>query len=111
MPDSKVSLSPDVESIAFSKECRALSDGDLRIGEVYVFSENDPSCPSDGSLWGVFDKYEGGRIYLESSSDDMICFTHARELPASYRYCRLTTRSELRDYISALIYSERSSIL
>ncbi len=27
-------------------------------GEVYLFHPADPSCPSEDSLWGMFDKRE-----------------------------------------------------
>lgn len=111
MPDCKFSLSPYEECVESRGECCAPSADELQIGEVYVFNTDDPACPSGSSLWGVFDKCEGGRIYLESSSEDLQHFTHACKLPDRYRYWRLTTRSELRDYISALVFSERALIL
>ena len=78
----------------------------LIVGEVYLFHESDPCCPAGSSLWGVFDKRLDGSIYLESSTYDLIRFRKWHVLPRAYRYCRLSTRSELRDYISDLLRCE-----
>lgn len=78
----------------------------FRIGELYLFHHNDPRCPAKGSLWGIFDRRELGCLYLESSSLDLQTFYPYHILPVGYRYCRLASRGELRDYLSGLIYSE-----
>lgn len=77
----------------------APSNLELEIGEVYLFHSSDPSCPCDSSIWGVFDKMEGSTIYLESHSLDLRYFRLWSPLPIKFRYVRLATRSELRDYI------------
>lgn len=65
----------------------------------------------EGSLWGVFDKRIGDTIYLESSSLNLQNFRKWHLLPIAYRFCRLATRSELRDYTANLIWSEKSCLL
>ena len=69
------------------------------IGELYLFHPTDPLCPAESSLWGVYDKIEDGIIYLEHSTTDGRHFRLWEELPERYRYCRLATRLELRDYM------------
>ncbi len=73
-------------------------DPRFTIGELYLFNRTSPACPAEESLWGVFDKKEGGTIYLESSSLDLKRFRVWHPLPVGYRYIRLATRAELRDY-------------
>lgn len=75
-------------------------------GDLYLFHPADRSCPATGSLWGIYDKSADGILYLESSSRDLqkFDFWHALSLP--YGYCRLSTRTELRDYMSSLILYE-----
>jgi len=68
-------------------------------GELYVFHASDCTCPADGSLFGMFDKETSAGIYLESSSRDLVDFHLWHRLSDEYRYCRLATRDELRDYI------------
>lgn len=75
-------------------------------GEVYLFHRTAPACPADESLWGIFDTRIHGRIYLETSSLDLCRFRKWHPLPPGYRYCRLATRDELRDYMAALAWSE-----
>lgn len=74
------------------------------VGEVYLFHPSDSRCPAEGSLWGIFDKKIGSEIYLESSTLDLSGFRYWHRLPDKYRYCRLSTRDELRDYIAAEIF-------
>ena len=81
------------------------------IGDVYLFNKRNPSCPSDSSLWGVFDKCDGGSVYLESSSRDRNVFTAWCRLPDGYRYCRLSTRAEMRQYIFDQTWHERRQML
>lgn len=82
----------------------------LRAGEVYLFHRSDPACPAESSLWGVFDKRINGEIYLESSTEDLVRFRKWHCLPQGYRYCRLSTRAELRDYISDSLRFELRSL-
>ena len=84
----------------------ALTYTPLFPGEVYLFHRSDPGCPAEGSFWGVYDKRVKGRVYLESGTEDMVCFRKWIRLPDGYRYCRLSTRAELRDYISRLLWTE-----
>ena len=81
------------------------------IGDVYLFNKRDPNCPSDSSLWGVFDKCDGGSVYLESSSRDRNVFTAWCRLPDGYRYCRLSTRAEMRQYIFDQTWHESRQML
>jgi len=69
------------------------------MGELYLFHPNNPLCPSATSLWGFYDKRIGHRIYLEHSTLDMHSFRLWHKLPGGYRYYRLATRRELRDYM------------
>lgn len=80
----------------------ALTHVALTCGEVYLFHRSDPRCPADSSLAGVFDTREKGRIYLESSTEDWIRYRKWHPLPGGYRYCRLASRAELRDYAANL---------
>lgn len=76
-------------------------------GELYLFHRTDRSCPADSSLFGVFDREDAEAIYLESSSSDFSHFQMWHQLPEDYRYSRLASRSELRDYIFNLTCFER----
>lgn len=80
----------------------------FRFGEVYIFHRSDENCPVRGSLWAVFDKCIGSDIYLESSSEDLRMFELWHKLPDDYKYCRLATRAELRDFMFALAWYERT---
>lgn len=76
------------------------------IGEVYLFHPTEMLCPADTSLWGLFDRRIGDQIHLESSSLDLCHFRLWHRLPNHYRYHRLASRSEFRDYIFNLAYYE-----
>lgn len=75
-------------------------------GDLYLFHPADRSCPATGSLWGIYDKTTYGILYLESSSRDLEEFAFWHVLPPSYRYLRLSTRTELRDYMCSLFLYE-----
>ncbi len=75
-------------------------------GELYLYHPSDPCCPASGSLWGVYDRTTSGAVRLETSSRDLCGFRFWHPLPAAYRYARLATRSELRDYTAALAFYE-----
>lgn len=74
--------------------------------ELYLFSTNNPKCPPESSLWGIFDRREGKRIVLESGSYDLRDFTLWSPLPEKYIYCRLATRKELRYYTNNIAIYE-----
>lgn len=78
----------------------------LHCGDVYLFHETNPRCPGDSSLWGVISSQENGNITFESSTVDHRHFMMWQPLAVHYRYCRLATRSELRDYMVNLMYAE-----
>lgn len=82
----------------------------LLSGTLYLFHCSDRSCPASNSLFGIIDKTSDGIIYLESSSRDMLRFCLWHRLPNHYRYYRLASRSELRDYIFNLAYYECAAI-
>lgn len=75
----------------------------FRSGEVYLFHGTNPECPARSSLWGMFDVKRDGVVYLESSTRNGKDFALWHPLPARYRFCRLATKIELRDYILALV--------
>ena len=81
----------------------------LIAGELYLFHTESADCPSEESLWGIVDRREGGRVHLESSSRDLRSFQLWQPLMPEYRYCRLATRSELRDYSYNLAWWECGS--
>lgn len=81
----------------------------FKVGEVYLFHTDDPRCPQAESLWGLYDRHDGNSIRLESCSKDQKHFSIDRRLPVQYRFCRLSTRNELRDYMANSICSEMSN--
>ena len=82
----------------------------LSPGELYLFHKDDPNCPLEGALWGIYDHHEEGMICLESMSYDLQHFERWAFLPQSYRYGRISTRAELRDYMANATYSECSEV-
>ena len=82
-----------------------IEECNFRAGEVYLFHSADPDCPSEDSLWGMFDKCEDGEILLESMTCDLHRFVLRQPLPAVYRYCRLATRTELVDYMTDMAFA------
>lgn len=68
-------------------------------GEVYLFSIDDPACPPENSLWGMFGHIsDTGSVWLEAATSDLICFRVGYELPPHFKFCRLASRGELRDF-------------
>lgn len=105
-----------------TKDCKECSDSrnllsvfidknKFIIGDVYLFHKTDPRCPANSSLWGMFDKSVDGAVFLESCSSDHEKFDTWCMLPEDYRYCRLTTRTELRQYILNQTWYESRRIL
>ena len=78
----------------------------FKVGEVYLFHTDDSRCPNTESLWGLYDRHDGNSVRLESCSTDQKHFSKGLRLPEQYLFCRLSTRSELRDYMANSIYSE-----
>lgn len=78
----------------------------FKVGEVYLFHTDNSQCPNEESLWGLYDKSEENTVYLETCSRDHRHFFRGQRLPAEYRFCRLATREELRDYTVNSICSE-----
>ena len=78
----------------------------FRIGDLYLFHTYNPRCPASSSLWGFYDKRINGIVYLEHSSHNLRQFRLCHPLPLRYRYYRLATRSELRDYMYNIGYSD-----
>lgn len=77
-------------------------------GELYLFHPTDASCPPDTSLWGCVLESDKSHILLETSCDaELRHFVLNGLLPCDYRFCRLSTRDELRDYAFALALCER----
>ena len=102
---------PDVSSIFAAQIIKqpkrmTVKQCNFKVGEVYLFHTDNPRCPDTESLWGLYDRHDGDSICLESCSADQKHFSKGRRLPAQYRFCRLSTRGELRDYMANSIYSE-----
>ena len=85
---------------------RSLENFKFETGEIYLFHRTDPDCPDDGALWAVVDSRDADGITLESCTDNLIDFSVRCRLPAEYRYCRLASRSEVREYAVALAMFE-----
>ncbi len=79
---------------------------EFAVGELYLFHKTDSQCPEQESLWAIFDKREQGKIYLESCSSDLYLFEFWETLPAEFKFFRLATRDELRDYTANLASSQ-----
>lgn len=79
-----------------------MDDIEFEMGEVYIFSKDNPECPADETaLWGKYSDHINGEIELETYSTDLREFFLWKMIPPGYKYCRLSTRRELQDYVSA----------
>ena len=78
----------------------------FHIGDLYLFHPSNPYCPPRTSLWGFYNKIINGIIYLEHSTLDLYHFRLCHKLPKRYKYYRLATRDELRDYMYSIGYSD-----
>ncbi len=78
----------------------------FRVGEVYLFHKSDPQCNSTTSLWGIFDKQVDGRVYLEACTKNLSHFERWVRLPSDYSYCRKSSRTELRDFMTNMVLNE-----
>ncbi len=78
-------------------------DYPFRCGEVYLFSKTDEACDPRTSLWGLFDRrLENGTVMLEAMTTNLSDFESWVALPPDFRYVRLSTRDELRDFAYSL---------
>ncbi len=74
-------------------------DYPFRCGEVYLFNRTDEACDPKTSLWGLFDKrLENGPVMLEAMTMNLRDFESWVALPSDFKYVRLSTRDELRDF-------------
>ncbi len=79
----------------------------FHIGDLYLFHSRNPHCPPAT----FHNKTTNGVIYLEHSTLDLLHFRLWHKLPKRYRYYRLATRDELRDYMYSLAIWESISSL
>ena len=85
-----------------------IAETEFEEGEVYLFHPSDAECPAESSLWGIFGNRSRTQVFLESSAAaDLEHFVLSGLLPIDYRYCRLASRAEMRDYVYALACCER----
>ena len=102
MPET-MNIYDTLELPSLDRETTTVDNFDFTPGELYIFY---PEKHDRRPLWGVFDKRLDGRIRLESSSSDLVCFETWHTLPDRYISCRLSSRDELRDYTAALTHYE-----
>ena len=79
------------------------SDQKFIVGEVYLFR-----CRHNPTIIGIFDKYQEGKIILESATytDNYRAFILSKKLPSGYEFWRKAYRAELRDYMYNLAVYE-----
>ena len=84
------------------KKCKK-SNPKFIVGEAYLFR-----CHHNPTIIGIFDKYQEGRIYLESATytSNYREFVLYKTLPPKYRFWRKAYRAELRDYMYNLAVYE-----
>ena len=88
-----------VQKLYNMKKRKLTANTIFRNGDLYLFHPTNPRCPTKTSLWGFHNKTSNGVIYLEHSTEDLRHFRLWHRLPQCYRYYRLATRNELRDYM------------
>lgn len=88
------------------KKHNTIDDFKFKNEEVYLFHPNDPSCPNSTSLWALIFEFDGDSLRVESYTTDLRTFTLWKPLPPKYKYCRMATREELRQFISNYAYYE-----
>lgn len=70
----------------------------FRPGDLYVFSPTDTESPEQ-TLLGIYDCHDSsGCIRLEAASHDYNTFQQRIRLADTYRFVRMATRDELRDF-------------
>ena len=79
------------------------SDQKFIVGEAYLFR-----CRHTPTIIGIFDKYQEGKIILESATytDNYRAFILSKKLPSGYEFWRKAYRAELRDYMYNLAVYE-----
>ncbi len=87
------------------KKCKK-SNPKFIAGEAYLFR-----CRHNPTIIGIFDKYQEGRIYLESATytSNYREFVLYKTLPSKYKFWRKAYRAELRDYMYNLAMYENHS--
>lgn len=75
-----------------------ISAGKPESDVLYIFSKYNLPQFRAGVLWGVVDCVRNGEILLASYSFDLLEFGFDSPLPADYRFCRMATSFEIRDY-------------
>ena len=84
------------------KKCKK-SNPKFIAGEAYLFR-----CRHNPTIIVIFDKYQEGRIYLESATytSNYREFVLYKTLPSKYRFWRKAHSAELRDYMYNLAVYE-----
>lgn len=78
----------------------------FRIGEVYLFSPAHRPTDASSCLWGVVNDQLGERLHMEILSYGFSEYCLDCFLPEGFRYARLATRDELRDFVYNVAYRE-----
>lgn len=78
--------------------------GDKSLSRIHknIFSDVPRMRDPESCLWGVYDRTDSGRIYLEHMACDLTPIGHWLPLPSEYRYARRASRDELRDFFYLL---------
>lgn len=97
---------PFGEEALSAAQLQCVTEMAFRAGEVYVFYRDESPDHNELPLWGMVEQATDNSLLLESSSLNFKHFRMWHTLPEEYRYCRETTRSELRDYIFMLACEE-----
>lgn len=71
----------------------------FRTGEVYLFSPIRRPADPASCLWGMVEQVRKERLHMEILSYGFTEFRLDCTLPEGFRYARLATRDELRDFI------------
>lgn len=93
-------------NLLLSGRRKPVSTCKLEAGEVYLFFRQGVPASMERVLWAMVDRRDGETLFLESSSPDLRHFQKWHRLSSSYRYCRRSTRAELRDYMVGLVCQE-----
>ncbi len=110
-PESALNLPSARTRRLFRTVFRCFNARSLLCGEPYLFHRTDRLCPQDGSLREVPDRCDGFVIRPESGRRNLFAFDMWPTLPEGYRYFRLSSREELRDYASNPARSETQMAL
>lgn len=75
-------------------------------GDVYLFSPASRPTDASSCLWGVVDGYLAGRLHMEILSYGFSEYRLDCLLPEGFRFARLATRDELRDFVYNVAFRE-----